>query len=138
MRKSEIFVLLIACLLFALGMPSKPKNSRVEVVNVEFPQEQEAYDFLADGPYFIEFKARTPTENQIAEVLWLREAAQMALEAGIPYFNITRQEVRKEFDKKGRFHRQVVEGEIELEHDPYLTDYDANEILAVKLPDSPL
>lgn len=133
MRQSEILVLLIACLLFAIGMPSRPTQPELQVLQEQEAEEEEVS--AENEEYYIEFKAQDQSENEIADIMWLKEAAQIALDAGIPYFNVTRQNIRQELDKKQKFVRQVVEGEIQLDNDPFSTQYDANEIMGLTLPD---
>lgn len=125
MRKSELSVLLVASFLFAVGIPSK---SRPTFQQVEEPQKQEItveeLQTLDSEEYYIEYQTRSADENSIADILWLREAAQVALDAGIPYFSITKQE--KVNDR--------IMGEIKLDNDPMNAQFDANEILALAIP----
>lgn len=136
MRKSEVLVLLIACLLFAIGMPSQAPGPQLQVRQEQEASEEQDLEIAQNERFYIEFKARTPSENEIADIMWLREAAQIALEAGIPYFRVKNQLVRQELDKNNNFRRQVVEGEIQLDNDPFNSDFDANEIMALSLPNN--
>lgn len=135
MRKSELSVLLIASFLFAVGIPSK---SRPTFQNVNKPQQQEIMTAEIEGidneEYYIEFQTRSPDENSIADILWLREAAQVALDAGIPYFSITTQEKENHFDSKKQMRTRRIKGEIKLDNDPLNAQFDANEILALSIP----
>ncbi len=135
MRKSELSVLLIASFLFAVGIPSK---SRPTFQRVDEPQRQEItveeIEGLGNEEYYIEFQTRSPEENSIADILWLREAAQVALDAGIPYFSITSQEKENRFDDQKKTALRRIMGEIKLDNDPLNAQFDAHEILALAIP----
>lgn len=135
MRKSEISVLLVASFLFAVGIPSK---SRPTFQSEEIPQKQEItveeIQEMDGDEYYVEFKTRSLEENPIADILWLREAAQVALDAGIPYFSITKQEKENQFDKTKKMRIRLIKGDIKLDNDPMNAQFDANEILALALP----
>jgi hypothetical protein len=135
MRKSELSVLLIASFLFAVGIPSK---SRPTYQKTNEPQRQEVtvqeMESFGNDEYYIEFQTRSPEENSIADILWLREAAQVALDAGIPYFSIIHQEKESGFDSKMQARIKRIKGDIKLDNDPMKAQFDANEILALALP----
>lgn len=135
MRKSELSVLLIASFLFAVGIPSKsrPTFQRTGPIQEQEIAIEEVGSFEGDE-YYIEFQTRTQEENSIADILWLREAAQVALDAGIPYFSITQQEKENRFDKERKISTRRIMGEIKLDNDPMRAQFDANEILALALP----
>lgn len=142
MKKSEMMVLLIACLLFAVGMPSKTSTREVAENGPQRQEEQAGPDEAetgmgADESYHVIYKARSVSENKIADVIWLREAAKVALDAGIPYFNVTHQKTRREFDPHQRKSLSVVEGRIRLDNDPMASQYDANEIMSLVLTNRP-
>lgn len=136
MRKSELSVLLIASFLFAVGIPSKSRPTFQ--TPSEEPQRQEfaveEIEGMDNEEYYIEFQTRSPEEHSIADILWLREAAQVALDAGIPYFSITAQEKEDGFDPKKQLATRRIKGEIRLDNDPISAQFDANEILALALP----
>ena len=140
MRKTEILVLLVACLMFAIGMPSKTNKqelmARQEEQAEDGPMEIDSYNFeesqiSEDDSYQVTHRSASAGENKIADIIWLKKAAQVALDAGVPYFNVLKQKTRK--DKS----LHVVEGEIELDNDPMASEYDANEIMSLVLTDRP-
>ena len=53
-------------------------------------------------------------ENAVADILWLKKAAEVALDAGIPHFNVRNKKISREFNKKIQRRVNVVEGVIEL------------------------
>jgi hypothetical protein len=142
MKKSEMMVLLIACLLFAIGMPSKTSTPEYADQGPQ-KQEQQAEEaepevgMAPDESYHVIYKSKSVSENKIADVIWLKEAAKVALDAGIPYFNVIHQKTRREFDPHQRKSFKVVEGRIRLDNDPMASQYDANEIMSLVLTNKP-
>ena len=74
-------------------------------------------------------------ENSVADILWLKKAAEVALDAGIPHFNVRKKKITREFNQKIQRRMNVVEGVIVLDNDPMSAEYDANEILSLVLPE---
>lgn len=133
MKKSEMLILLVACLMFALGMPSNASKQE----RVARQEEQAEEELVEDEPYLVTFKSTSPADNKISDIIWLKKAAQVALDAGIPYFNVLNQKTRKEFNQQRKFHQNVVEGEIKLANDPMNSEYDAHEIMSLVLTERP-
>ena len=67
----------------------------------------------------------------------MKKAAEVAQDAGIPYFNVLEQKVRKQFVKKYKTYLSVVEGVIELDNDPMRAEFDALEIESLVLNEIP-
>lgn len=150
MKKSEMLVLLVACLMFAVGMPtrltSREATAKVESHKTEQRQEQQAEEYdeeengveqIADDSYQISYKSKDVTEDKIVDIIWLKKAAKVALDAGVPYFNVVQQKTRREPVKGPRRSRPVVEGRIKLDNDAMASEYDANEIMSLVLTDRP-
>jgi hypothetical protein len=74
-------------------------------------------------------------DEGIADILWMKKAAAVALSAGIPYFNVREQRIRSRPADGGAL--PVVDGVIALDEDPMRAEYDAHEIDALVLPDYP-
>ncbi len=140
MRQSEILVLLVACLLFAIGMPSPASRDTGATVVAQRQEqeerEEEVIDFLApeEEVYEVRLKAKNDDQNKIIDALWLQKAASVAMDAGIPYFNVKNQKSKNEVDPRTKKSLKVVEGEIVLDNDPMQSDYNAQEILELTRP----
>lgn len=144
MRKSEMLVLLVACLMFAIGMPSKTKyESTLEDSQIRQEQQaeeaDESYDFeqMPDESMRVVYKAKTPSENKIADVMWLRKAAQVAIDSGVPYFNVIQQKTHRHYDQAKKKSFSIIEGRIKLDNDSMNSEYDAHEILKLVLTEKP-
>lgn len=140
MKKSEMLVLLVACLMFAIGMPSKTSTEEVAVSQMQRQEQQaeeadESYgvEMESDDSYQIIYKSQSASENKIADIIWLKKAARVALDAGVPYFNVIKQKTHREFDSKKRRSLSVIEGKIQLDNDPMQSEYDAHAIMNLVL-----
>jgi hypothetical protein len=76
----------------------------------------------------VRFDVHHPEEAPIADIIWMKKAAEVAVDSGTPYFNILKQEIRHRFSKKFKMDLPVVQGIIQLEDDPMKAQYDAHEI----------
>ncbi|MFL5784799.1 MAG: hypothetical protein ACJ76H_09335 [Bacteriovoracaceae bacterium] len=139
MRKTEMAVVAFALFLFVLAGPlTAQKEIRQDDV-VRQEQQAEAEEFIA-GPgesYKVVFRAGNNREDSVADILWLKKAAEVAIDAGIPHFNVTKKKQTREFNRNVHRRLNVVEGVIELDNDPMKAEYDANEILSLVLPEFP-
>ncbi len=116
-----------------------PLTAKRDHQREEARQEQVASDvdeeFTGGETYRIVYSAPAAKENSMADIIWLKKAAQVALDAGIPHFNVRKKQVSKKFNAKAHRSLSVVEGVIELDNDPMHAEYDANEILSLVLPE---
>jgi len=134
MKLTEFMVVIVAALLFLLP------NMRQEQRAMERQEQEEApmEEMLAiPNTYRITYEAQAPEEEAIVDIIWMKKAAEVSKEAGIPYFNVLEQKVRKQFVKKYQTDLSVVEGVIELDNDPMRAEFDAQEIESLILTDSP-
>lgn len=134
MKIAEVGILFVACFLFLLGRPLLEKRTQ-NLTQQEQRQEEVAQEevYQDERELRVVFKARTPEEEPIADILWLNRAAGLALERGTPYFNITSQSIRKRFVESQGMDLSVIEGTIELQRDSMESDYDANEISSLSV-----
>lgn len=134
MKKSEIIVVLVACLLFAIGIPSK-ELSEDRLAQRQEEQAEEDYEALeAEGEsYKVIYRTTSPREEKIADILWMQKAAEISRSAGIPHFNVKDKKSYKEFSSKYKQPLKVIEGTVILDNDPMAAEYDAEEILSLAL-----
>ena len=102
-------------------------------------QEEAPMEEMMDeiNTYKVVYEVKSPSEEPIADIIWMKKAAEIAQDAGIPYFNVLEQKMRKRFVKKYKTELSVVEGVIELDNDPMRAEFDAQEIESLVLTDTP-
>lgn len=125
MRATPFVLLATICLLVVLEVKQKMKDQNPVKPREEMQQEEEV--FTGEHPYGqirIIYEAQRPEDEAIADILWLRKAAQMVKGSGSTYFNVINQAI-----VKNNYLR--VEGVIEISSDPMTADYDAHEILSL-------
>jgi hypothetical protein len=61
----------------------------------------------------VAYKAATPGEEKIADILWIQKAAKMTKNSGFSYFKIKHRVVKKEYEKKYAQELTLIEGMIE-------------------------
>lgn len=72
-------------------------------------------------------------DEPIADIIWLKRAAEVALENGSPYFHVIEQNTTKEFNPELNMNLTLIEGIIELNQDPMSAEYDAHVISELEL-----
>jgi hypothetical protein len=130
--KTTLFGLLVAVfLLIVIGRPAplvreaqEEQYGRQRLKNSLEAQEEES----AEPSLEIRFAASSPEEEPISDIIWLKKAAESALDNGTPYFNIAEQRYGQKFVKRYNMSFTVIEGRIEFVDDPMQADYDAYEI----------
>ncbi len=137
MRKAEFAVVGFALFLFFLVGPLTAKRDEIRK---EARQEQVAeadmvFEDLAGEKYKVVYRAPGMRESSVADILWLKKAAEIAMDAGVPHFNVRQKKMSQEFNRKVQRRLSVVEGVIELDNDPMSAEYDAQEIIALVLPE---
>lgn len=126
MRLTE-FIIVVAVALIFLVPTMKKEKTVVQHEQVEMQEEEEINTFE------IIYESKSPREEAIADIIWMKKAAETARDAGIPYFNVLKQKIRKRYVPKFKTELSVVEGVIQLDNDPMRAEYDANEIEALVL-----
>lgn len=119
MRLTEFLIVILASLMFLIPT-MKQKKGEIEIQ----AQEEEANHFQ-DKSYLVIYEAKGIEEESIADILWLKKAAAIALEHDRPYFSIKDQSIKKKFNKKQSRDLSIIEGRIELNSDPVKSEYDA-------------
>lgn len=140
MRKTELAVVGFALFLFFLVGPLTANRGEMpssEIQREEAREEQvaEPFDEDAGERYRVLFRSSSMKENEVADILWLKKAAEVALDAGIPHFNVKERKITKQLNRKLHRRMSVVEGVIELDNDPMSAEHNAHEILSLVLPE---
>jgi hypothetical protein len=114
-----MFLLLAGTLIFVMSRPDPmarqaqeeaPPMARAEIVN------QNSYRIKMDID---------PEDQELADIVWFQKAAEVAIEKKNPWFNVIQHYISDDY----------IEGTIELINDPMNAEYDANEILSLRLTD---
>jgi hypothetical protein len=134
MKLTEFMVIIIAALMFLIPTMKKNNSAFEREMQEEVPMEEK---LKTPNTYKITYEVPSPKEEGLADIIWMKKAAEVAQDAGIPYFNVLEQKVRKQFVKKYKTHLSVVEGVIELDNDPMRAEFDALEIESLVLNEIP-
>lgn len=126
MRLTEFVIVIIAALMFLIPTMKKEQSAFEREAQEEAPVEEILEN--ESNTFKISYEARTPDEEPVADIIWMKKAAEVAQDAGIPYFNVLKQDIHKKFVKKYNMELSVVEGVIQLDNDPMRAEYDAQEI----------
>lgn len=124
MRLTEFMVIIVAALMFLIPTMKKEKTAFEREAQEEAPMEEVLEE---PNTYKVTYQVKKPSEENIADILWMKKAAGIAKDAGIPYFNVLEQKIKQVEGKK------VVEGVIELDNDPMRAEFDATEIESLVL-----
>lgn len=138
MRITHFALLSGLLLLLVIGRPGNrtpdPSTRQAEEAREEFEEEE---IILPDELlYPVTFQSKSPREETIADIYWLKEAAKVALSYGTPYFNVVDQKITSRFDRSKNRNFSVINGVIELSNDPMSAQYDAHEIESLVLNDN--
>ncbi len=139
MSKRGTVALFVICFLFLIGRPlmavKLDSQLQREEAQIERQEEEVTLEKKAIGPLKVEeagknrfriaYDMPTVTDEPLADIIWMKKAAEVAVKNENPYFNVTEQTYREE----------EVEGVIELMEDPMKAEYDANEILSLVVPE---
>ncbi|MBA2403665.1 MAG: hypothetical protein H0V66_02755 [Bdellovibrionales bacterium] len=112
-----LFLLLVGGLIFIMTKPNPERRQAQE----EAPMTEQ----ITEKTFRIKMDIETENDQPVADILWFQQAAQLALDKKIPWFNVLEQHISP----------TNVEGVIELINDPMQAEYDANEILSLHLKD---
>lgn len=134
MKLTEFMIVIVAALMFLIPTMKQDTTAFEREAQEEAPME-EMMDEI--NTYKVVYEVKSPSEEPIADIIWMKKAAEIAQDAGIPYFNVLEQKMRKRFVKKYKTELSVVEGVIELDNDPMRAEFDAQEIESLVLTDTP-
>lgn len=125
MRLTEFVIVIVAALMFLVPTMKKDQTAFEREAQEEAPMEEVMEEA---NTYKVTYEVSKPSEEPIADILWMKKAAEVARDAGIPYFNVLEQKMSKRFVQKHKTELTVVEGVIELDNDPMRAEFDAEEI----------
>jgi hypothetical protein len=131
MRVTEFVIVIVAALMFLVPTMKKESTHFEREAQEESPLEEVMEDTA--NTYKVTYEVSKPSEEPIADIIWMKKAAEVARDAGIPYFNVLEQKVKKRFVKKYKAELSTVEGVIELDNDPMRAEFDAEEIESLVL-----
>lgn len=134
MRLTEFLVIIVAALMFLIPTMKQEKTTFEREAQEEAPMEEVLEE---PNTYKIVYEVKKPSEENIADIIWMKKAAETAKDAGIPYFNVLEQKIRKKYSAKHKQELSVVEGVIELDNDPMRAEFDAQEIESLVLTERP-
>jgi hypothetical protein len=132
MRLTEFLVVVVAALMFLIPSMKNEDPAFERQAQEEAPMEEMLAD---DNTYKIIYEVSSPKEEGVADIIWMKKAAEVAQNAGVPYFNVLEQKINKRYDKDHKKNFSVVEGVIELDYDPMRAEFDAQEIESLVLPE---
>lgn len=123
MKIYYIFFLLLAGGLIFFTVKNNPEQrmSASQIQREEAPMTEQ----LTKNTFRIVLEIESPNDEPVADILWFQQAAELALDNNIPWFNVLEQKLSP----------GTAEGVIELVKDPMKAEYDANEILSLHLDD---
>lgn len=134
MRLTEFMIVIVAALMFLIPTMKK-ESDQIQMQEEEVIEEQVVEDGEEINTFKIRFEVADPSDEAVADIIWIKKAAEVAKDAGIPYFNVKKQTITKRFVKEFNQKLSVIEGVIELDNDPMEAEYDAHEIESLVLSD---
>lgn len=138
MKLTEFMVIVAAALLFLVPTMKKEQNSMSN--NLQAQEERpDRREIIAGEPrsFKITLKVVNPRQESVADIVWMKKAAEVAQREGIPYFNVIEQNTTKRFVRSANQQLSVIEGIIELDPDPMRAEFDAQEIESLVLTETP-
>jgi hypothetical protein len=114
-----MFLLLTGTLIFVMSRPDPMARQAQE----EAPPMAWA-EAINQNSYRIRMDI-DPEDQELADIVWFQKAAEVAIENKKPWFNVIQHYISNDY----------IEGTIELINDPMSAEYDANEILSLRLTD---
>ncbi len=134
MRLRELLVIVVAGFLLVFITPTFNKESRALERQA---QEASPSELLEEEHTFrIVYRVPSSKEESIADIIWMKKAAEVATSEGVPYFNVLEQKVTKRYVKKYDTELSIIEGIIQLDPDPMRGEFDAREITSLVLTDA--
>lgn len=134
MRLTEFVVVVMAALLFLIPTMRNENRQFERQEQEEAPIERNLED---NYTFRVTFEVTRPEEEAIADIIWMKKAAEIAQDEGIPYFNVLEQHTTSRFVKSAGLELSVIDGVIQLDRDPMRAEFDANEIESLVLTESP-
>ena len=124
-RLTEILIIAVIGILFFVGVPF-PKSAGLKGVRQE-QQETTSHN----STFIVVFRSKESSQEDTADISWLKKAADVGVKNKLPYFNVLEQRSFKQYSKKADTELTTIEGIVEYNNDPMGSDYDAREILSL-------
>lgn len=132
MKLTGFIVVLAAALAFLIPTMRNEHHAFERQAQEEAPIEEVLQE---KNTFRIVFEVKTPEEETIADIMWMKKAAEVAINEGVPHFNVLEQTVTTRPDTDSGEEFSVVDGVIELDQDPMRAEFDAREIQSLVLTD---
>jgi hypothetical protein len=133
MRLTEFMIVIMAALVFLIPTMKKegePKQQQLQKAQIAWKNERNPRPLQTTR---VLFESANAQEDKIADILWMKKAAETAMAGGVSYFNVLKQKKWRRFVPSLKRHTVVIEGSIQLERDPMKAEYHASDI--PELPD---
>jgi hypothetical protein len=105
MKISEFLVVVFAAVLFLFPFLKEEK----QIVRQEQEENSRSQTEVNSKTFKVVYEVPSPNEEQLADIFWLRYAAEVAIESGTPYFNILKQSIRKNFSQRYKVNLTTIE-----------------------------
>jgi hypothetical protein len=123
------------CLLLVVGRPDfrDPTPPGLGEVQEQQERQEQEVEEVAENQYRVTYQVMNIHDEPIADIVWLKRAAEVALASGSPYFHVVNQVATKQFVREQDMQLTQIEGVIQLEADPMNAEYDAYVISELEL-----
>lgn len=131
MKVTIFLAVIVASLAYLVPIMKTEKRNQMQA------QEESPVETINYGPntFKITYTSQKPSEDEIADIIWMKKAAEVAKNEGIPYFNVLEQKSYQNYSEAYQQELTTVEGIIELDADVMEAEYDAQEIESLVLPE---
>jgi hypothetical protein len=136
MHISKTFLASLIVIMVMVGVVYKPSSKKqaqeATAEDTLMIQEAEADEMKT---FEVTHKVSNPAHESVADILWMKKVADIAIERGMANFNVLYQNVERTYDARLKREVTVVDGTIELTNDPMEGEFNANEIRSLVLPE---
>ena len=131
MKVTIFLAVIVASLAYLVPIMKTEKRNQMQA------QEESPVETINYGPntFKITYTSQKPSEDEIADIIWMKKAAEVAKNEGITYFNVLEQKSYQNYSEAYQQELTTVEGIIELDADVMEAEYDAQEIESLVLPE---
>lgn len=133
MKLTEFVIIVIAAVIFLV--PIKKNQSAAPRVEAQEEAPQNSQKIIRR--FKLTYEVTNPRLEEIADIIWMKKAAEVAIDAGIPFFNIVEQKKTRRFIRNAGQKFSFIQGIIELDPDPMRAEFDAQEIESLVLTEYP-
>lgn len=125
------------CLLLVVGRPDlkDPTPPGLGEIQEEQERQEQEVEEIGENQFRVIYQVKNIHDEPIADIVWLKKAAEVALASGSAYFHVIDQVATKQFVREQDMQLTEIEGVIQLEADPMNAEYDAYTISELELDD---